>query len=286
MSRFFKMSSRSGSSPVTAVEYEYEYSEEPEPVKPKPAFRRIGQLQQTFGRARSMSSTTTPQNFQPPQITDLSHSDLPKLRKGKTTRFKKKHHRYVWFVIDTTSFTGQQQHLKALKLLSLFRSIDLKRIRVHAILFYDRKVIDPDLYDITNDPVDVETHVGFGGTQNEVPMLTHKEVRETIMDYEPKQGLANEKYVEYRTIPKSAQNAGGRIALFGAVARELIAEQIKPKRLPKSLLVFAAQTDSTTHQVCEQGMEAVRGMHGTGMVWTVRAYSELQMLYGELMQVG
>jgi hypothetical protein len=280
------MASRSGSSPITAVEYEYEYSEEPEPVKPKPAFRRIGQLQQNFGRGRSMSSTTAPKNFVAPQITEFSHSDLPKLRKGKTTRFKSKHHRHVWFVIDTTSFTGQKHHLKALKLLRLFRSIDLKRIRVNAILFYDHKVINPDLYDETNDAVDAETHVGFGGTQNEVPMLTHKEVRKTIKRYEAKQGLANEKYVEYRTIPKSAQNAGGRIALFGAVARELIAEKIKPTRLPKSLLIFAAQTDSLTHEVCEQGMEAVRAMHGTGMVWTVRAYSELQMLYGELVQVG
>jgi len=277
----------SRSSPITANEYEYdEYEEYEEPVKPIPAVRRIGQLQGQFKRGRSLSTTVRPKNFQMPQITEFSQSDLPKLRKGKTTRFKKRHHRHVWFVIDTTSFTGKQPYVQALKLLKYFQSLELKRVKVHAILFYDRKVVDPLLYDNTDDTVDIETHVGFGGTQNEVPMLTQKKVRETIKRYVKKQGMPNEKYVEYRTIAKSAQNAGGRIALFGAVAHEIISERTKPTRLPQTLLIFAAQTNSSTHQVSEQGMEAIRAMHGEGLVWTVRAFREIEMLYGELLHVG
>lgn len=245
--------------------------------------RRIDALQGRFSKTRSNSTTVRPAEFKAPPITDFSTSDLPDKPDGRISRFNPRCHKHIWFVIDTTSFARERSNIRLLKLLNLFRNIESGEMTVHAILFYDDKVVDALSYEKTDEPVDRDTYVQFGGVPNTFPRLTKKQVRKIIRKYVKDNGSDNSINVEYRTIARAAQNTGGRIALFGTIAYEILATRSEPMDIPSTLLIFAAQTGSSSHDVSEQGMEYVRSMHGDGMVWTVRGFTEISMLHGEIM---
>lgn len=244
--------------------------------------KQLGKLRASFGKARSLSTTDRPKNFMPPAITDLSTSDLPPIPPGKRSRFNPKLHKNIWFIIDTTSFEKNRSSISLLKLLTLFRYLETQTIVVKAILFYDSSVIDPYSYENTDDTVSEKIHQAFGGLPHTFPLMTKRNVRKQIQRYVRDRGSENFHNVEYRTLNRSSQNVGGRIALWGAVAHEILSERTPSLELPNTLLIFASQTDPSIHIISDQGMDYVRSMHQEGMIWTVRAFTEISMLHSEL----